>query len=89
MTQESIIAIGQQAMWMMIVTAGPLLVVSLVVGLVVSVFQAVTQVNEMTLTFVPKIIAIFACLVILGPWMLQMFLGYTATTFASIATFAR
>jgi flagellar biosynthetic protein FliQ len=87
-TQELIIGIGQQAVVMMLLLAGPLLAVSLVVGLLVSVFQAVTQVNEMTLTFVPKVIAIFAVLILLGPWMLQMLLGYTANTFAQMATFA-
>ena len=88
MTQELIIGLGQQAVLMMVMLAGPLLAVSLVVGLVVSIFQAVTQVNEMTLTFVPKVIAIFAVLIVLGPWMLQMLLGYTANTFAQMATFA-
>ena len=88
MTQEVIIGLGQQAVLMMVMLAGPLLAVSLVVGLVVSIFQAVTQVNEMTLTFVPKVIAIFAVLIVLGPWMLQMLLGYTANTFAQMATFA-
>jgi flagellar biosynthesis protein FliQ len=88
LTQELIIGLGQQAVVMMVLLAGPLLAVSLVVGLVVSIFQAVTQVNEMTLTFVPKVIAIFAVLILLGPWMLQMLLGYTANTFAQMATFA-
>jgi flagellar biosynthetic protein FliQ len=87
-TQELVIGLGQQAVLMMVMLAGPLLAVSLVVGLVVSIFQAVTQVNEMTLTFVPKVIAIFAVLIVLGPWMLQMLLGYTASTFAQMATFA-
>ena len=88
MTQELIIGLGQQAVLMMVMLAGPLLAASLIVGLVVSIFQAVTQVNEMTLTFVPKVIAIFAVLIVLGPWMLQMLLGYTANTFAQMATFA-
>ena len=88
MTQEAIIGLSQQAVVMMLMLAGPLLAVSLVVGLVVSIFQAVTQVNEMTLTFVPKVIAIFAVLIVLGPWMLQMLLAYTANTFAQMATFA-
>ena len=88
MTQELIIGLAQQAVLMMVMLAGPLLAVSLVVGLVVSIFQAVTQINEMTLTFVPKVIAIFAVLIVLGPWMLQMLLGYTAGTFAQMATFA-
>ena len=88
MTQELIVGLGQEAVVMMVVLAGPLLAVSLIVGLLVSIFQAVTQVNEMTLTFVPKVIAIFVVLIVLGPWMLQMLLGYTANTFAQIATFS-
>ena len=89
MTQELIIGLGQQAVLMMLMLAGPLLVVSLLVGLLVSIFQAVTQVNEMTLTFVPKIIAVLAVVVLMGPWMLSVFTGYTATVFNSLATLAR
>jgi len=89
MTHEAIIAVGQQATLMVLLVGGPLLLVSLVVGLIVSIFQAVTQVNEMTLTFVPKIIAIAVVLIILGPWMLQIFGAYTATVFTSIANLSR
>ncbi|HZQ99656.1 MAG TPA: flagellar biosynthesis protein FliQ [Chloroflexota bacterium] len=85
MTEAGILAIAQHAVMMMVMLAGPLLLVSLVVGLLVSVFQAVTQINEMTLTFVPKVVAIFVVLLLMGPWMLQMLLGYTASTFTSIA----
>lgn len=80
---------AQAAVMMMLMLAGPLLVVSLVVGLVVSIFQAVTQVNEMTLTFVPKVVAIFVVLIVMGPWMMQILLGYTANTFTSIAQVGR
>ena len=83
------LAVGQQAILMMLLLGGPVLVVSLVVGLGVSVFQAVTQINEQTLTFVPKIIAVLAVLVVLGPWMLQVFTEYTAQVFASVATLSR
>ena len=89
MTQEAILAVGQQAILMMLLLGGPILVVSLVVGLAVSVFQAVTQINEQTLTFVPKIIAVLAILVVMGPWMLQVFTAYTAQVFVSVATLAR
>lgn len=89
MTQEGIIAVGQQAIVMMLLMAGPLLLASLVVGLLVSIFQAVTQVNELTLTFVPKIAAMVVVLIVLGPWMLQVFGGYTASVFTSIAAFSR
>jgi flagellar biosynthetic protein FliQ len=89
MTQEMILGQAQQAVMMMLMLAGPLLLVSLVVGLAVSIFQAVTQVNEMTLTFVPKVVAIFVVLIVMGPWMMQMLLGYTANTFTSIAQVGR
>ena len=89
MTQEFILGQAQQAVMMMLMLAGPLLLVSLVVGLIVSIFQAVTQVNEMTLTFVPKVVAIFIVLIVMGPWIMQMLLGYTANTFTSIAQVGR
>jgi flagellar biosynthetic protein FliQ len=89
MTQEAILAIGQQAIFMMLLLGGPILIVSLAVGLAVSVFQAVTQINEQTLTFVPKIIAVLAILVVMGPWMLQVFTAYTAQVFDSVATISR
>jgi flagellar biosynthetic protein FliQ len=89
MTQGMIIGISQQAVMMMIILAGPILLVSLVVGLLVSIFQAVTQINEMTLTFVPKVVAIFVVLIVMGPWMLQMLLGYTSNTFTSMALIGR
>jgi flagellar biosynthetic protein FliQ len=89
MTQEAILAIGQQAILMMLLMGGPILVASLAVGLAVSVFQAVTQINEQTLTFVPKIIAVLAIVVLMGPWMLQVFTAYTAQVFVSVATLSR
>lgn len=89
MTQEAIVGVGQQAILMMLLLGGPVLMVSLGVGLVVSVFQAVTQINEQTLTFVPKIIAVLAILVVMGPWMLQIFTAYTAQVFVSVATLSR
>ena len=89
MTSEAILTIGQQAILMMLLLGGPVLAVSLVVGLAVSVFQAVTQINEQTLTFVPKIIAVLAILVVMGPWMLQVFTAYTVQVFDSVATLSR
>ena len=89
MTEETILAVGQQAILMMLLLGGPILIASLAVGLAVSVFQAVTQINEQTLTFVPKIIAVLAILVVMGPWMLQVFTVYTVQLFDSIATLNR
>lgn len=77
MTPESVMGIGQQAMQVMLLLSAPLLLTALIVGLIISVFQAATQINEATLSFIPKLIAICAALVIAGPWMLTLFLDYT------------
>lgn len=67
----------------------PILGIALVVGLAVSVFQAVTQINEMTLTFVPKLVALFATLLLLGPWMLATMVDYSTGLFVLMAQMAR
>ena len=84
MTQESIIGFGQQAVLMMLLLGGPILAVSLVVGLLVSIFQAITQIQEMTLAFIPKIVAIGLVLVIAGPWMLGQIVSYTEQLYGGI-----
>lgn len=68
---------------------GPVLGVSLLVGLTVSIFQAMTQIQEQTLTFIPKILAIVAVLLFLGPWMLKVFTAYTINLFTDLATFGK
>ena len=77
MTHETILAIGSRAVELTILLSSVLLLPALVVGLIVSVFQAATQVNEMTLTFVPKLMVIFLLLVFLGPWFLLQVTGFT------------
>jgi flagellar biosynthetic protein FliQ len=84
MTPESIMAIGQHALEITLMLAAPLLLVALVVGLAIGVFQAATQINEMTLSFIPKLLAIAATLVMAGPWMLKVIVDYTHELFASI-----
>ena len=84
MNQDVVINVSMQAMQLAFMVAMPLLLVALVVGLVVSVFQAVTQIQEQTLTFIPKILATVAVLVIGGPWMLDQLLAYTADLWGSI-----
>jgi flagellar biosynthetic protein FliQ len=84
MTPETIMAIGQRALEVMLLLAAPLLLVALVVGLLVGVFQAATQINEMTLSFIPKLLGMTAALVIMGPWMLKVIVGYTRELFESI-----
>ena len=84
MTPESVVTIGQQALTVMLLLAAPLLITSLVVGLIVSVLPAATQINEMTLTFIPKLIGTLLALVVAGPWMLTFFVDYVRRLFESI-----
>ena len=79
MTPESVMSIGSQAIQVSLLLGAPLLLVALVVGLVISIFQAATQINEATLSFIPKLLAVFAVLVIAGPWMLGQMLDYIRT----------
>jgi flagellar biosynthesis protein FliQ len=81
--------IGRQAMWVTLLISGPLLLVGLVVGLVIGVFQAVTQIHEMTLTFIPKILAVFGVFVFLLPWMVISMVDYTVELFNKIPTLMR
>ena len=84
MTPQSVVTIGQQALYVMLVLSAPLLLTALVVGLVVSILQAATQINEMTLSFIPKLIAMVAALVIAGPWMITYYVDYVKRLFESI-----
>lgn len=76
MTPESVMTLGQKAMEVTLMVSAPLLLVALAMGLVVSIFQAATQINEMTLSFIPKLVALFATLVVAGPWMLSVMVDY-------------
>jgi len=84
MTAQMVLTMGQEALWMLLLISAPILGVVLVVGLVVSLFQAVTQINEATLAFVPKLIAAMAVLAIAGPWMLSMLVEYVQRTLLSL-----
>lgn len=84
MNPETIVEIGQRALEIMLLLAMPLLLVALVVGLLVGIFQAATQINEMTLSFIPKLIAMAATMAIAGPWMLKLIVNYTRELFESI-----
>ena len=84
MNTDVVISIATEAMNLAFKVAMPLLLAGLVVGLIVSVFQAVTQIQEMTLSFIPKILAMIAVLVIAGPWMLGQVLSYTTELYQSI-----
>jgi flagellar biosynthetic protein FliQ len=84
MSPETVASLGQQALWVMFLVSLPLLGVALVVGLLVSLLQAATQLNEMTLSFVPKILAIGLAVVLAGPWMLHVMMDFTTRLLLSI-----
>jgi flagellar biosynthetic protein FliQ len=84
MTPDTVIDIGQQAMEVTTILAGMVLLPALAVGLVVAMFQAVTQINEMTLTFIPKLIAVAVVMALAGPWMLNLLLDFTTELIESI-----
>ncbi len=89
MTPEFVIGFAKQAIELTLLISLPMLGVGLVVGLVVSIIQAATQIQEMTLSFIPKIIAIFAALLISFPWMLDKMVTYTRDIFLNIPTYLR
>lgn len=89
MTEELVLKLGQDAITTTAMLAAPLLLSALVVGLIVSVVQAVTQINEATLTFIPKMIVIFLVIILAGPWMLDVMSHYTIELFENIATMVR
>jgi len=84
MTPESVIQMGRTAMEVCLTVSAPLLLVALIIGLVVSIFQAATQINEQTLSFIPKLIGIFVALVVAGPWMITVMTDYMRTIFTGI-----
>lgn len=84
MTPETVMNIGRQAVEVTILVSSPVLLVALVVGLLISIFQAATSLNETTLSFVPKIIAMFLTLIFAGPWMLQVMTDYIQRLYSSI-----
>ncbi len=84
MTPEGVITIVERALETMMLISAPMLLAALVTGLIVSIFQAATQINEMTLTFIPKLLVMFLVMVIAGPWMVNMMMDYTIRLFTSI-----
>ncbi|KAB8035660.1 flagellar biosynthesis protein FliQ [Janthinobacterium aquaticum] len=84
MTPESVMTIGRQAMEITLMVAAPMLLVALIIGLIVSIFQAATQINEATLSFIPKLVGIFIAIVVAGPWMLSIMLDYMRQVFTGI-----
>jgi len=84
MTPESVMTMGQKAMETTLLISAPLLLVALIIGLIISIFQAATQINEATLSFIPKLVGVFVALVIAGPWMLSVMLDYMRSVFTGI-----
>ncbi len=89
MTEAYVLTLAQNALFMVALIAGPMLIASLVVGVIISLFQAATQVTEPTLTFVPKLVVTGLVLTLLGSWMIQQLLTYTVALFSSLAELAR
>ncbi len=89
MTPELVIDIGKDAMMMVLMISAPILVVSLLIGVLISVFQAATHIQEQTLTFVPKILGVLAAIVIFGSWMLNVMLSYTSNLFINLPSYIK
>lgn len=87
MTPETVISIAEQGIWVVLMVCGPLLLLALVVGLIVSIFQATTQIQEQTLAFVPKIVAVLLGIIFFGPWMLSRMLSYANDIFSNLTRF--
>jgi flagellar biosynthetic protein FliQ len=84
MDSQSVITLAQQALYTAVVLSAPMLLASLAVGLIVSILQAATQINEMTLTFIPKMLAMIVTLIIAGPWMITYFVDFLRRLYESI-----
>jgi len=86
MTPETVMTMGRHAIEVTLMVAAPMLLMALAIGLIVSIFQAATQINEMTLSFIPKLVGIFLAMIVAGPWMLTVMLDYMRQMFSSIPT---
>lgn len=89
MSGDMAIQIGRDALLMVMMVSAPMLGLGLIVGILVSIFQATTQIQEQTLAFIPKIIAVFVAILIFGPWMLSILVGYTHEIFVSLPQMIR
>lgn len=87
MTSEAVISIAERGIYTVLMISGPLLALALIVGLIVSIFQATTQIQEQTLAFIPKIVAVLIGVVFFGPWMLSYMLSYATEIFSNLTRF--
>lgn len=85
MTPEFVVDLARRAIETTLLVSAPMLLAGLLIGLVVSIFQAATQINEQTMTFVPKIVVVFLTMLLFAPWMIRVMVSYTAEVFAGIA----
>ncbi|HEY9723910.1 MAG TPA: flagellar biosynthesis protein FliQ [Oscillatoriaceae cyanobacterium] len=88
MTESVVITLAQRSLWLLLELSMPTLILSLVVGLLVSIFQAVTQINEMTLTFIPKLVTVFVALIFFGPWMINITMDFVQQIFLHLPDYA-
>jgi flagellar biosynthesis protein FliQ len=89
MSVEFIADLANRALWVTLLISAPILGLGLIVGVAVSIFQAVTQIQEMTLTFIPKIIAIFIAILVFGKWMMLVLLNFTSNLWINMPTFLK
>ncbi|GGE65426.1 flagellar biosynthesis protein FliQ [Priestia taiwanensis] len=89
MTYEFVVSLAEKGIYTLLLVCGPLLGIALAVGLIISIFQATTQIQEQTLAFVPKIVAVLLGLVFFGPWMLSRLLTFTTEIFANLSQYIR
>jgi flagellar biosynthesis protein FliQ len=89
MDETYLITLGQNAITVMLIIAGPILLISLIIGTIISLIQAATQVNEVTMTFIPKIIGIGLVLILMGSWMAQQIIVFTTGIFNSLPNFVK
>lgn len=87
MSGDLVIQLGQQALWIVMLVSAPMLGLGLIVGLLVSVFQATTSIQEQTLAFIPKIIAVFVAILIFGPWMLRIMVEYLMNILVNLPSY--
>jgi len=89
MTPEFVVTIGKHAIQTILLCSAPMLIIAMAVGLLVSIFQAATQINEQTMTFIPKIVAVFVTLLIFAPWLMNLLITFASGLFVGIADIGR
>jgi len=89
MSEEIVMQIATETLKTMMLIAGPMLIAAMVIGIIVSILQAITQINEATLTFIPKMVAIIVVLLVMAPWMLEVLQNYSSEIFGNFAAWVR